>query len=153
MNLYDVRTRTLSLLTLTCTLALGDAGLAAQARGMPARAAVTRPAPARTAARAVSNRGQSVVAGALDNSASRDVPGCPGGRVATEPPSPELTARKAAMAFRSTRVEGRELAKRVDTVRKSVDWHKSLKAATAAARNEGKPILWIQTLGSLSGFL
>ena len=60
---------------------------------------------------------------------------------------------KAAREFRATRVEGRELAKSVDRVRKTLDWHKSLKAAAKIARAENKPIVWIQTLGSLEGYL
>lgn len=47
--------------------------------------------------------------------------------------------------------EGKELAANVKKL-KALDWNKSLADVRTEAARSGKPILWLQTLGDLSGF-
>ena len=117
-------------------------------RAMPARAASGRAQPARRLTTGRNLRRRT----AFDPETGTASPGggmggC--GRRA-EPLSPEVLA---ARKFRQTRVTGRRLAKRVDLVRRELRWHKKLSSAVEAARAQKRPILWIQTLGSLSGYL
>lgn len=67
--------------------------------------------------------------------------------------APLTKAERAARDFRNTRVTGPDLSRRVSHVRRSLAWHKSLEAAQKAARAQSKPIVWIQTLGTLEGYL
>lgn len=66
--------------------------------------------------------------------------------------SPELQARKDAVSFIRTRINGEELADRAAKLGK-LTWHADLSEAYAAARKANKPILWFHALGSLEGDL
>ena len=65
----------------------------------------------------------------------------------------ELSAAEAAAeAFRKIQVRGSDLTKAVHAVTKTLTWHDKLGDAARAARESGKPILWIQALGTLQGY-
>lgn len=64
------------------------------------------------------------------------------------PVTPELAQ---ALKFQQTRVRGRELRSSLKKLTRDVKWHRTLASAARVARQEGKPILWIQALGSLTG--
>ena len=62
-------------------------------------------------------------------------------------------ATEAATAFHTLKI-GRALV--YPRVRKLIDeltWHKRLDEALGAARQAGKPVLWIQALGRLTGYV
>lgn len=64
----------------------------------------------------------------------------------------EAAAKAAAAGFLRTRIEGRELQKRIDRMLKELDWHEDLESTAVAACATGKPILWVQMLGDVDGF-
>ena len=79
------------------------------------------------------------VGGGGDQSASAPAPlGAP----PAPAPDPATTGVKC---------EGRDLRTAVKKV-KALEWHKSLDRARADAVKSDKPILWLQTLGDLSGY-
>lgn len=53
--------------------------------------------------------------------------------------------------FRSVQLKGSQLKKAVDRVAKELNWHKHLSNARLEAVKSGKPILWVQMLGDLTG--
>ena len=65
---------------------------------------------------------------------------------------PLTAAEAAAEAFRKMQVRGTALSKAVNTVTKTLTWHDKLGDAARAARESGRPILWIQALGTLQGY-
>ncbi len=67
--------------------------------------------------------------------------------------SDKRESRRDARAFRRLRVSGDEVAKNVRKLTKELRWHKSLSSALASGRRQGKPVVWIQALGDLDGFL
>ena len=54
---------------------------------------------------------------------------------------------------RKVGVGGNTVTAAVDAVRSSLEWHSQLGPALRSARVNGKPLLWIQALGDLDGFL
>lgn len=66
-------------------------------------------------------------------------------------PAEKAKALEEARAFRALKVPGKKVAPAVRKVLR-LRWHKSLKEAAAKAREDHKPILWIQTLGDLRGY-
>ena len=74
-----------------------------------------------------------------------------------------MEARKAKLQHRKTyrdanqyrRLEspGEQVKQNVDKLTKELKWFRSLEAAKLTARNEKKPILWVQALGELNGYL
>jgi hypothetical protein len=74
---------------------------------------------------------------------------CPLPQAAAREPSP---AERAARQFRQLQVRGSQLTRAVTTVTRSLAWHDKLDAAARVAAAEGKPILWIQALGTLQGY-
>ncbi len=58
-----------------------------------------------------------------------------------------------AKISRRVGVGGNTVNAAVDAVRSSLDWHSKLGSALRSARVHGKPLLWIQALGDLDGFL
>ena len=62
-------------------------------------------------------------------------------------------AEQEARAFCAPQLSGQKLAKAVSHVAKELAWQTSLEAAAKLARAQGKPIVWIQALGTLKGFL
>lgn len=54
---------------------------------------------------------------------------------------------------REVGVGGNTVNAAVDAVRSSLKWHSQLGPALRSARVNGKPLLWIQALGELDGFL
>lgn len=58
-----------------------------------------------------------------------------------------------ARKFRRLKVSGEQVAKNVRKLTKELKWYKNLGSALAAGRREGKPVVWIQALGDLDGFL
>ena len=67
------------------------------------------------------------------------------------PVSAQATAD--AKAFRAQVVPEKEVYRNVRKLTKELKWHTRLKTATKAANQTGKPILWIQALGGLNGFV
>jgi hypothetical protein len=63
------------------------------------------------------------------------------------------TKMREARSFRRLKVSGEQVEKNVRKLTKELKWHKSLGSALAAGRREGKPVVWIQALGDLNGFL
>ena len=54
--------------------------------------------------------------------------------------------------FRNLKVPGKTVKANVRKLTTRLRWLKSLPAVKAAARRSHKPILWVQALGTLSGF-
>ena len=61
--------------------------------------------------------------------------------------------RREARAFRKLEVPGEEVVRNAERLTTELRWHASLAEARATAAREGKPVLWIQALGDLEGFL
>ncbi len=61
-------------------------------------------------------------------------------------------AAREAQRFRQLRVPGRRVQKAVRKLNR-LHWHKKLKNAARDAAVENKPILWIQALGDLKGYV
>lgn len=55
--------------------------------------------------------------------------------------------------FRRLRVPGPVVEKNVAKLTKGLHWYKSLSSALTAGRRQGKPVVFIQALGDLQGFL
>ena len=55
--------------------------------------------------------------------------------------------------FRMLTLPGEEVATNVKRLTKQLHWHRTLAGALASGRTKGKPVLWIQALGDLKGFL
>ena len=66
---------------------------------------------------------------------------------------PSRGEKRDARSFRQLRIPGEEVARNVKRLRKELRWHKTLGGALASGRSSGKPILWVQALGDLGGFL
>ena len=62
-------------------------------------------------------------------------------------------ASKEALQFRALVVEKRQVRKQVGKLTRGLVWHKKLDAALDAAGQSGKPVLWIQALGKLTGYV
>lgn len=60
---------------------------------------------------------------------------------------------KDPRGFRSLRMPGDRVEKNVEKLTKKLHWYKSLSSALTAARRQGKPVVFIQALGDLDGFL
>ena len=71
----------------------------------------------------------------------------------TEGTQPNQLAKMSAGSFRKLTVPGTEVAKNVKRLTTELRWHKSLSGALAEGRSKGKPVVWIQALGDLKGFL
>ena len=65
--------------------------------------------------------------------------------------TPLTAAQQQARSFQRSVTDGRAVKKGVARLR-SLVWHKKLKSAYASARRHNKPVLWIQALGSLTGY-
>ena len=70
-------------------------------------------------------------------------------QAAAEPTAADLEAR----AFQRPLRGGEGLARAVRKVNGQLHWHDDLDEALRAAADQGKPLVWIQALGSLSGFV
>lgn len=64
-------------------------------------------------------------------------------------PQQKLSPRQ----FRRMQMTGEEVRDNVTKLSKELRWHRSLGGALDAGRREGKPVIWIQALGDLNGFL
>jgi len=64
-------------------------------------------------------------------------------------PQERMTARQ----FRRLEVSGDEVEANVRTLLKRLRWHSSLSSALGSARANNKPVVLIQALGDLDGFL
>ncbi len=62
------------------------------------------------------------------------------------------SASQGARDFQRLRVPGREVSRAVRSLVADLNWKKTLGAAQRAAKKTGKPIVWIQALGSLTGY-
>ena len=71
----------------------------------------------------------------------------------TEGTQPNRLATMSAGSFRKLTVPGEEVARNVKRLTTELRWHKSLSGALAEGRSKGKPVVWIQALGDLKGFL
>ncbi len=63
------------------------------------------------------------------------------------------STERSARSFRRLQVPGEEVAQNVRKLTKELHWHKTLASALAAGRTKGRPVLWIQALGDIDGFL
>ena len=63
------------------------------------------------------------------------------------------TATERAQRFRTVMFDKNTVSKNVRTLTKKLTWHKDLAAARAAAEKSGKPIVLIQALGDLKGYV
>ncbi len=62
-------------------------------------------------------------------------------------------AMRAARSFKRLQVPGEQVASNVARLKRELRWHKNLGSALEAGRDSKKPVLWIQALGDLDGFL
>ena len=62
-------------------------------------------------------------------------------------------AKRAARSFRHLKVPGEQVAQNVKKLVSELHWYKSLRAARTAGKTSDKPIVWIQALGNIDGFL
>ncbi|MFQ5506484.1 MAG: hypothetical protein ACE5F1_17075 [Planctomycetota bacterium] len=76
-----------------------------------------------------------------------------------EPPAPakkaarkESPEERAAREFRQKQLLGKQVSRAVRKLVRGAKWHRTLRSAAAAAERSGKPILWIQALGTLAGY-
>jgi len=67
------------------------------------------------------------------------------------PISAEATAQ--AKEFQKLKVDRRLVNKRYRKLTKELTWHKKLDDALGAARQSGKPVVWIHALGKLTGYV
>ncbi len=58
-----------------------------------------------------------------------------------------------ARQFKRMKMPGTDVEKNVKRLISELRWYKSLRSALAAGRAKGRPVLWIQALGDLDGFL
>ncbi len=68
-----------------------------------------------------------------------------------EIPKADQDTRVQVGQFQSVQLKGKQLKKAVDRVTKELTWHKHLENARLDAVKSGKPILWVQMLGDLTG--
>ena len=71
----------------------------------------------------------------------------------TEGTNPNALAKMSPRSFKKLVVSGDEVATNVKRLTTELRWHKNLSSALAAGRSKGKPVVWIQALGDLKGFL
>lgn len=58
-----------------------------------------------------------------------------------------------ARQFRKLKVPGEQVEQNVKRMLEELRWHKSLTGALQAGGRKGRPILWVQALGDLDGFI
>lgn len=68
-------------------------------------------------------------------------------------PRADTQQRQTPRSFRRLEVPGDEVESNVRTLLRKLRWHSSLSGALQSARAKGKPVVWIQALGDLNGFL
>lgn len=68
-------------------------------------------------------------------------------------PKVDKRSSRDARKFRQLEVSGDTVEANVKKVVDRLRWHGSLSSALQAARQKNKPLLWIQALGDLDGFL
>lgn len=71
----------------------------------------------------------------------------------TQATDAERLRSMSAREFRRLTVPGATVAKNVERLTSEMRWHRTLGAALAEGRAKGKPVVWIQALGDLEGFL
>ena len=156
-----------STLSLCSTLCLCSTGLA-QYRGAAARTPARSPSQAARPAPAKASR-----SGTTKSPQARTIPtraSPPQSRRAQEPttgtppsslrppagtrvkPVPLTPEERDARTFQQLRLQGKELSRAIAKLIYKLKWHKSLNSAQKAAVKLGKPILWIQALGKLTGY-
>jgi len=76
--------------------------------------------------------------------------------------APALVAQTAAVEpamptnarqFRQLKVPGEQVEQNVKRMLEELRWYKSLTGALQAGSRKGRPVLWIQALGELDGFI
>jgi hypothetical protein len=67
--------------------------------------------------------------------------------------APSRTDTHTAQSFRRLRVPGEEVEQNVRRLTGELRWHSTLTSALIAGRAAGKPVVWIQALGDIDGFL
>ena len=70
----------------------------------------------------------------------------------TADPEEKKRAREVAAAFRGSKITGSKVVRSVSKL-KRLEWHKKMARAARQARAENKPIVWVQALGDLTGFV
>ena len=128
----------LTLLTV-CLLPLQSALGGNRDRGVQVQAAQTRAAEVRRARVAERKRGR------LEKLRQR--------AIEQERRLQERQLQQQARSFRRVQVSGEEVSRNVDKLLTELRWHDDLASAQEEARTTGKPIVWIQALGDLDGFL
>jgi len=58
-----------------------------------------------------------------------------------------------ARQFRQLKVPGEQVEQNVKRMLEELRWYKSLTGALQAGSRKGRPVLWIQALGELDGFI
>ena len=61
-------------------------------------------------------------------------------------------AVSSAQQFANLRSPGTEVRRAVKKLVRELNWYKTLRSAQNEAKKTGKPIVWIQALGALSGY-
>ena len=72
---------------------------------------------------------------------------------ATSRPSVGRDAKHEARTFRKLKVSGEQVEKNVAKLTDELKWFKTLGGALKAGTEKKKPVLWIQALGDLTGYL
>ena len=62
-------------------------------------------------------------------------------------------ASRSAHGFRHAEIPGERVAENVAKLTSRLRWHGSLGSALRSGRQQDKPIVWIQALGDLTGYL
>ena len=76
--------------------------------------------------------------------------GDPPGSMARQPDPDQPKEVQEAQAFQNLKVPGHRVSRAVKKLRR-LKWYSTLTAASTRARQEKKPIIWIQALGTLKG--
>ena len=61
--------------------------------------------------------------------------------------------KRAARSFRHLKVPGEQVEQNVKKLVSELRWYTSLRAARGAGKAKDKPVVWIQALGDIDGFL
>lgn len=70
----------------------------------------------------------------------------------TADPEEKARAREVAAKFRGSEITGGDVVRSVAKL-KRLEWHGTMTRAAQQARAEDKPIVWVQALGDLTGFV
>ncbi len=108
---------------------------------------------AATLALAAASAATSIATAQASKPAGSPSAGPPTGGIVRQLGFPHDDSKEAgdARAFQHLKVSGRDVGKAVKKVRR-LKWYSSLIPASRRAKQENKPIVWIQALGTLKGY-